>query len=73
MVSRTVHLETENSLDTSSFIDALTHVLSRRGPVGQPRSDHGTDFTGARNELKAAIYEMDQDKVQEYRLDSGYH
>ena len=70
MASRSVHLETANSLNTSSFINALTRFLSRRGPVRQLRSDHGTNFIGARNELKAAISEMNQDKVQEYLLDN---
>ena len=54
MASRSVHLETANSLNTSSFINALTRFLSCRGPVRQLRSDHGTNFIGARNELKAA-------------------
>ena len=70
MASRSVHLETANSLNTSSFINALTRFLSRRGPVRQLRSDHGTNFIGARNELKAVISEMNQDKVQEYLLDN---
>ena len=70
MASRSVHLETANSLNTSSFINALTHFLSRRGPVRQLRSDHGTNFIGARNELKAALSEMNQDKIQEYLLDN---
>ena len=70
MASRSVHLQTANSLNTSSFINALTRFLSRRGPVRQLRSDHGTNFIGARNELKAAIFEMNQDKVQEYLLDN---
>ena len=75
MASRGIHLETANSLDTS-FVNALTRFLRLRGPVRQLRSDHGTNFIGARNELKAAISEMDQDEVQEYLLDnelSGYH
>ena len=70
MASRSVHLETANSLETSSFINALTRFLSRRGPVRQLRSDHGTNFIGARNELIAAISEMDQDKIQKYLLDN---
>ena len=70
MASRSVHLETANSLDTSSFISALTRFLCHRGPVGQLHSDHGTNFIGARNELKAAISEVDQDKVQGYLLDN---
>ena len=39
MASRSVHLETATSLGTSSFINALTRFLCRRGPVRQLRSD----------------------------------
>ena len=70
MALRSVHLETANSLNTSSSINALTRFLSHRGPVRQLRSDHGTNFNGARNELNAAFSEMNQDKVQEYLLDN---
>ena len=59
MSSRAIHLETATSLDTDSFINALRRFLSRRGPVRQLRSDNGTNFVGARRELKEALEEMD--------------
>ena len=68
MASRSVRLETANSLDSSSFINALSLFMNRRGAVRQLWSDQGTNFIGARNELKAAFSEMDQDQVQEYLL-----
>jgi len=71
MSSRSVHLETANSLDSSSFINALSHFMNRRGAVRQLRSDQGTNFIGAWNELKTALSEMDQDQVQEYLLRNG--
>ena len=71
MGSRIVHLETANSLDSSSFINALSRFMSRRGAVRQLRSDQGTYFVGAQNELKAALSEMNQDHVQEYLLRNG--
>ena len=71
MGSRSVHLETANSLDSSSFINALSRFLNRRGAVRQLRSDQGTNFVGARNELKAALSDMNQDHVQEYLLRNG--
>jgi len=71
MGSRSVHLETANSLDSSSFINALSRFMNRRGAVRQQRSDQGTDFIGARNELKTALSEMDQDQVQKYLLRNG--
>ena len=37
----------------------------------QLRSDQGTNFIGARSELKAALCEMNQDHVQDYLLRNG--
>ena len=71
MASRSVHLETANSLSTSSFMNALSRFLSRRGPVRQLRCDQGTNFVGARNELKAALEELDQVQLQEYLVENG--
>lgn len=68
MGSRAVHLETANSLETSSFINALSRFLNRRSYVRQLRSNPGTNFVGARNELMEALSEMNQDRVQEYLL-----
>ncbi|XP_063959911.1 uncharacterized protein LOC135155123 [Lytechinus pictus] len=69
--SRSVHLETANSLSSSAFINALRRFMNRRGAVRHLRSDQGTAFVGARNELKEALSEMDQGKVQEYLLENG--
>ncbi|XP_041484991.1 uncharacterized protein LOC121431537 isoform X2 [Lytechinus variegatus] len=56
----------EDRLTSSSFINCLRRFLSRRGPVRQIRSDRGTAFVGARNELRQAIQELDEEKVKEY-------
>lgn len=48
---RAFHIEVIESLNTSSFINALRRFLAIRGPVKQIRSDRGTIFTGARKEL----------------------
>lgn len=71
MASRSVHLETVNSLTASAFINALSRFQSRRGPIRQLRSDQGTTFVGARNELREALANMDQDRVQEYLLENN--
>ncbi len=64
MASRAIHLEVANSLDTNSFLNAYRRFVGRRGPVRQLRSDRGTNFIGARNELNAAVKEMDVDKIK---------
>ncbi|XP_063969426.1 uncharacterized protein LOC135157513 [Lytechinus pictus] len=71
MSSRSIHLETANNLSSSSFINALRRLMNRRGTIRQLRSDQGTTFIGARSELKLALQEMDQQKVQEYLLENG--
>ena len=60
-------METANSQDTS-FINALSRFLNRRGPVRHLRSDIGTNFVESRNELKEDLVGMNQDKIQEYLL-----
>ena len=71
MGSRSVHLETANSLKSSFFINALRRLMNRRGAVRQLRSNQGTNFIGARSEMKAALCEMNQDHVQDYFLRNG--
>lgn len=64
MSSRAVHLETAASLTTDSFLSAYRRFIGRRGPVRQLRSDQGTNFVGASNELKVALSEMNQDTLK---------
>ena len=64
--SRAIHLETANSLDTSSFLNALRRFLGRRGPIQQLHSDCGTNIVGTDNALKRAFDEMDNKKIGEF-------
>ena len=64
MTSRAVHLETAHTMNTDSFINAYRRFVGRRGPVLQLRSDQGTNFVGARNELLTCLKEMDQNKIR---------
>ena len=68
MASRAVHLESANSLDTSSFINALRCFICRRGPVRQLQSDQGSNFVGAKRELKEAVAEFDDSQIKEELL-----
>ena len=65
LVSRAVHLEVAHSLDADSFLHALCRFIARRGQVREIRSDNGTNFVGARRELREAINEMDQKEITE--------
>lgn len=68
---RAIHIELIESMDTSSFINALRRFLALRGPVAQLRSDCGTNFVGARNELKAATNEMDKKHIEAFLVREG--
>ncbi|XP_043974657.1 uncharacterized protein LOC122832198 [Gambusia affinis] len=52
MSTRAIHIEVVETMTASSFINALRRFFSLRGPAKQLRSDRGTNFIGACNELK---------------------
>ena len=64
LVSRAVHIEVASSLESNSFILALRRFIARRGPVREMRSDNGTNFVGARNELLQAKEEMEHEEIR---------
>ena len=68
LASRAVHLETSSTLETVAFINALRRFLCRRGPIRQLRSDQGTNFVGAKHELKAAVAELDHERIKKELL-----
>ena len=69
--SRAVHIEVTNALDTDSFIQALRRFIARRVPVRSFRSDNGTNFVGAANELRKALDEIDHEQVKDYLQKNG--
>ena len=71
MPSRAVHLELSNSLDTAFFINALCCFICCRGPVRQLWSDQGSNFIGARRELKEALEEFDEDQIKRELLEDN--
>ena len=71
MNSRAVHIEVTHSLDTDSFILALRRMIARRVNVRTIYSDNGSNFIGAENELKKALEEMDDKKIQAFVQEFG--
>ncbi|XP_071810743.1 uncharacterized protein [Apostichopus japonicus] len=55
---RAVHIEMVENLSTDAFINALRCFIAIRGAVTQIRCDHGSNFIGADNELRAALKEL---------------
>ncbi|XP_062539177.1 uncharacterized protein LOC134207479 [Armigeres subalbatus] len=52
MCTKAMHLELVTDLSTERFIQALRRFIGRRGRVTDIYSDNGTNFVGARNQMK---------------------
>ena len=73
MTTRAVHLEIAGDVSSDSFILSLRCFIAHRGNVKNIRSDNGTNFIGAEKELKAAINEIDKEKVMTEIIEKGIH
>lgn len=71
MTSRAVHLEMAYSLDTDSCINALRRFIFRRGQVSHLRSDNGTNFVGAKRELREALASLNHDCIERAVFERG--
>lgn len=67
--SRAIHIELLDDLSTDAFINALRCFISIRGAVRQIQCDQGTNFVGAQNEFKAALKELDTQRLSTYLLE----
>lgn len=61
---RAVHIEVAASFDTDSRINTIRRFVCRRGQVTIMRSDNGTNFVAAEREMKEAIQQLDNDKIE---------
>ncbi|KAL7824725.1 hypothetical protein SRHO_G00327720 [Serrasalmus rhombeus] len=71
LVSRAIHLEVANSLDTDACINALRRFICRRGPVATIRTDQGTNFIGSHRELDNSLKNVDHEKIHETLTKDG--
>ena len=71
LATRAIHIELIESMDTSSFINALCRFLALQGPAIQLRSDHGTNFTGAYNELQSCFEAIKNPTYQSFLSSEG--
>ncbi|XP_042221149.1 uncharacterized protein LOC121865697 [Homarus americanus] len=55
LATRAIHLEVLTSLNTDSFINAMTRFTSHRRPPKRIRSDNGTNMIGANRKLREAV------------------
>ncbi|KAK3087993.1 hypothetical protein FSP39_013221 [Pinctada imbricata] len=63
MCSRAIHIEMLDDMSTDCFLNAFRCLIAIRGAVRQIRSDQGSNFVGARNEL---LKEIDRTKISAY-------
>ena len=61
-----MHIEHLDDTTTDTFINALRCFTAIRRLVQQLRSDQGSNFVGARNELGNATKELDKVRIQTY-------
>jgi hypothetical protein len=70
LVSRAIHIESVQSMDSDSFINALRRFVSLRGPIRSLRCDQGTNFMGGIRQLKSHVNPVTDDKVKQFLLDN---
>ncbi|XP_072400933.1 uncharacterized protein [Diabrotica undecimpunctata] len=61
--TKAVHLELVSDLTTECFIASLRRFTAQRGICRKLFPDHGTNFMGAKNELRK-FFEINSDKIQ---------
>ncbi|XP_050419539.1 uncharacterized protein LOC126832715 [Patella vulgata] len=71
LTCRGVHIEVTEELSSSSFIMALRRFLAIRGPVKLFRSDRGTNFIGALDDIGVKAINAEDVQVKEFLNSNG--
>jgi hypothetical protein len=69
MAVRAVHIEIAHSLETESFLGALSRFTSRRGVPKEIFSDNGTNFKGAETVLREEFSKLSSETAQDKIVD----
>ena len=69
-VTRAIHIEVIEELTSGAFINALRRFCAVRGQVTQFRSDRGTNFVGAVNDLNIDAEFIENGPVSKFLSDS---
>jgi hypothetical protein len=71
LVTRAVHIELVDSMSSCAFINALRRFVSIRGTVKIFRSDRGTNFVGALDDLHIDSVNVEDATLKQFMYDSG--
>ena len=66
-----MHLEMAWGLDTDTFLNAFSRVISRRGVPKEVISDRGSNFVGAVGKLKKLVSQLDRQQLQSKTVELG--
>lgn len=71
LTTRAIHLELAQDLSTDACLLCIRNFVNRRGVPVRIRSDNGTNFVGAHNEMKKADDFIDVNVIQSELADKG--
>ncbi|XP_058826984.1 uncharacterized protein LOC131686969 [Topomyia yanbarensis] len=63
LTTRAIHLQIAHTLSTDSCVMAIRNIMARRGVPAVIYSDRGTNFQATSKVLKAAIQQLDHDRL----------
>lgn len=69
--SRAIHIEVLKAMDASAFICGLRRFFALQGLNKLLRCDRGTNFIGAKTELREAASELDKERVERFVTEYG--
>ena len=69
--TRAVHLEMAVDLSTMEFLQGLRRFLAIRGRPAVILSDNGSQFVGAKKELRPMVSDINEDEVKEFCGEKG--
>jgi hypothetical protein len=72
LATKVIHLELVSELSTDTYIAALRRFTARRGSSNNIYSDNGTNFVGAKKELKKINFERDStERISNFASQQG--
>lgn len=66
LYTRAIHIEVIEELSSSSFINCLRRFISIRGNVKEIRSDRGTNFVGATEDLNVNVINVETGPTRQF-------